>query len=314
MRVQASLTIVLVAAGVLIGATIPDAAGADPAFRCQAAKLAAVGAETSARLACEQRGLAGGSTAACILRAVLRRDAAFLRIEAAGACSTVGDSVILGEAAGSAVATLRSALLPGGPAPSACTARQLGAASRAIARLVRAHLRDARTPDPVRLAAAVADARAELEARFARAAQRGDCLSASTAAGISDLLEQAAVTFRGMLLGTCPCWTAAGIDAAFPPGYFDANGRGGVVCDAPVPSISASDTCDLPGPMGQVFTLPRGGAGIFNGNSCLLLPDLDPNDTGTCSGTPNLMPITAEQVAACTARLLASDAYHLPCD
>lgn len=314
MRKQTLVKTLLVAAGVLIGAPLADAAGADPALRCQAAKLAAVRAEVTARITCERRGLSGGSTAACITQAAQRRDAAFSRHEAAGTCSTVGDSAILGDAAASAVSDLREVLLPGGPAPSACTASQLAASRSAIARLIRAHLRDARMPDPVRLAAAVADARTELAARFARAAQRGDCLSASTSAGISDLLEEAAVTFRGMLLGTCPCWTAAAIDAAFPPGYFDANGRGGVVCDAPLPSISAADTCDLFGPMGQVFALPRGGAALIDGHTCLLLPDLDPNDTGTCTGAPTLVSITAVEVAACTARLLASAAYHQLCD
>ena len=173
---------------------------------------------------------------------------------------------------------------------------------------------DAQTPDPVGLAATIAAARAELARRFARAAARGDCLSTRSAADVSDILESGALTLRGMLVGTCPCWTSASIDLAFPPGFFDASGRGGAVCDLPAPSLSAADSCVLHGPVGQDFTFPRGGVAVLGGNLCVAIPDLDPSDIGSCSGVPQIVSISREEAAACTARLLASDAYRQLCD
>ena len=307
-------TLLATTAVLLLSVDVPVAAGADPAFRCQAGKLAAARDELVARLACEQRGLGGASTAACVTAAARRRDAAFARREGAGTCSTVVDSAILGDAVEKTVSTLRGVLLPGGPAPSACTARQLAAARDAIGRLVRAHLRDVRTPDPVGLAAAIAAVRTELAARFGRAAARGDCLSARSAADVSGILESDALTLRGMLIGTCPCWTSASIDLAFPPGFFDASGRGGAVCAVPAPSLVAADSCVLHGPVGQDFTFPRGGVAVLGGNLCVAMADLDPSNIGSCSGVPQIVWISREEAAACTARLLASNVYRQLCD
>lgn len=315
MRTRYPLPSLLTLAAMLLGSSLPTAAAADPALRCQTTKLATVGTEARARLTCEQRSLGGNASPSCATDAAVRRDTAFTRSEQSGTCSTVGDAAILGEAVTDLLATVRGQLVPSGPAPSGCTGRQLAATGRAIAQLVVAHLRDARTNDPVRLANALVATRSQLAARFSRAAALGGCLSSVSASAISDVLEQAATTFRGMLLDACPCWTTAQLDAAFPVGFFDANGRGGVVCGSPGTSLSigAADLCTLAGPLGQVLTLPRGGAAVVPGGFCTLVPDLDPNDTGSCSAPPTVRTIDARQTAACTARLLASFAYHHLC-
>lgn len=308
-----STSLVGLLAVVCVGST--SWAATAPTLRCQTAKLIAVGAEVRSRLMCERRALAGKDATACTSGAALRRDTAFARDDASGMCGTVGDSEILGNAVEAFIDAVLDQLVPGGPGPSRCTGQEFGATARDIAKLALAHLRDARRPDPARFASDVASARAELVSSFVRAAQQGDCLSPATAAGVADLAEEAATTFRGMLLDACPCWTTSQIDAAFPSGFFDAAGRGGVVCNAPGTSASmgAADSCLLPGPLGQTTTLPRGGAGVISGSVCTLLPDLDPSNTGTCTGAPTVRAVTARESAACTARLLASSAYQGLC-
>ena len=374
-----------------------------PAQRCRAAKLRATVVEASTRLACEQRALATGDTAACTSAAAALRDGTFARWDASGRCAATGDSATLGGAVDALLDATLASLRPGGPAASRCTGIELGAAGRALTKLVKAHERDLRTPDAVRFAADLARAQQQLDAAFARALAKGDCRSSATAAELGLLLEQAVSGFRGLLSarcgngavdgaeacdgagcsagdpmepdgcflpgdsdecqccaatspcyvrgfgnvlpvqvpccsgvchipgaeagpnvaayctepppgGDCPCWTSASLDAGFPPGYFDQNGRGGVVCNSPgtTTSLGSVDTCILNGPLGQQYTFARGGAAVL-ANICVLVPDLDPANTGLCNGPPTVVSLTAEQGAACVAALQASQAFQSSC-
>jgi hypothetical protein len=112
----------------------------------------------------------------------------------------------------------------------------------------------------------------------------------------------------------CPCFTSATLDATFPPGFFDENGRGGAVCDPPESvGIAAADTCFLARPVGGGFDLTRSGAAVVGGSSCTLFVDLDPDNTGFCSGPPLLTGITPAQAAGCIGELQASEIYQTEC-
>jgi hypothetical protein len=378
------------------------AAPPDPATLCKAAKLLAVGAEARARLFCEQREIATGDTTDCIVAASTRRDDAFARADASGRCAVTGDSNTLHLAVNALLLTVLPALRPGGPTASRCTAAELGDAGRAIASLVRAYVRDARRPDPTRLADDVAAAKASFARAFARAVAKSDCVTSTDADTVFAILAQAAAGFRDLLsprcgngvvdggeacegttcpsagdpepdgcfpagssnecqccanetpcyirgggavlpveipccsgvcnipgpdagpnvtvyctppVGECPCWTSAGIDAVFPPGFFDANGRGGALCnvDGTATSLGAADSCTLFGPGGLQFVFPRGGVAVLAQNVCVAVPDLDPGNSGSCNGTPTVLSTTPAQTAACTAALHASAAYQAAC-
>lgn len=381
------------------------AAPPTPAQRCLAAKLLAAGGEARARLGCEQRGLATGADASCVARAVERREKAFARADARGGCASTGDSAAVGAAIDDLVVALLSQLRPGGPAFSRCTRAQLGAAARAIQKLAQAYARDSRRPDPARLANDLAKAEAGLASAWGRAAAKGDCLSATTAAEAWATLIGGIDGVRGILVPTCgdgvqgpgeacdgstcpdlgssseygcsppgssnacdccaneapcyvrgfglvepleipccegscpipgpeagpnvevfctpppaacPCWSSASLDAAFPPGFFDQEGRGGLFCSLQIELIDiegfgANDSCTLFGPAGQDALLPRGGAAVVPPSTCLLFPDLDPDDDGICSGPPLVEPTTAEESDACIAELRASQIYQTNC-
>jgi hypothetical protein len=111
------------------------------------------------------------------------------------------------------VASTLASLRPGGPGASRCTALQLAGASRAIARLVQAHVRDVRRPDAVRLAADVAAAQLQLGSIFARASSKADCLSATASSTIEASLAQAALRFRDLLSQSCGDGVVQGSEA-----------------------------------------------------------------------------------------------------
>ncbi len=292
-------------------------AAPSPEVRCAAAKLRATGGEARARLLCERRALTSSVLEPCGAAAIARRGAAYARADASGACASTHDSDILGAALDDLLVSLRLELVPGGFQPSRCTAAKLLGTGRAIGEMVAAHARDVRAPDPSRLAADLVAARVRLAAAFARAVRAGDCLSDASATEIGTLLVQAAATFRNLLAGSCPCWTTAQLDAAFPPGFFDAAGRGGATCSVPAPdaivNVSASDTCTLFGPAGMTFVFPRGGAAIVNATTCFFTGDLDPSDSGTCGGAPSVTTVTAAEAAVCAARLRTSEPYRSSC-
>jgi hypothetical protein len=116
----------------------------------------------------------------------------------------------------------------------------------------------------------------------------------------------------------CPCWTRASLNAAFPPGYFDEEERGGAVCNQPTTSssVAAADTCTLFMP-GTTFVVPRGGAGIIGTTHCVVFSDMDANDDGVCDPSgpgPVALTLTAEQAVSCQTELLASQPYQAECD
>jgi hypothetical protein len=241
-------------------------------------------------------------------------------------------------------------LRPGGPAASVCTGLQLGASSVAIKTIVQAHARDEKKPDPVRLAATLAAATRRFEASFLAALTRDACVvsvppaeaSAVLAAGAARLVgklfplcgdgvqgpgEECDGSDRANCVGaclaacscvttiSCPCWTNASLDATFPPGFFDANGRGGVQCAA-LPGdgfiVGTVDTCELVGPQHELSV--RGGAAVFNG-SCVLAADLDPDNDGFCPPGPFITSnVDAAEIEACLAELHQSQVYQSSCN
>jgi hypothetical protein len=129
------------------------------------------------------------------------------------------------------------------------------------------------------------------------------------AAGLTDCDD---ATLSGI---TCDCWSTAQIDAAFPAGFFDAEGRGGAVCAPPetLGGLIAADSCQFgpPAPNGYVF--PRGGAMVLE-SSCVLHTDEDLDDDGQCSSVfPTVTAVTPGQAALCLELLQASAAYQAEC-
>lgn len=119
-------------------------------------------------------------------------------------------------------------------------------------------------------------------------------------------------------LPTCPCFTRAALDAAFPPGYFDLNGRGGAVCrdESTSVAIFSAGTCTwnrppLPGP----FEFSRAGAGVVPGEACgPLTPDIDPDDDGNCDTIFGILQsVTPLEAAACIDELRASQLWQAEC-
>ena len=325
----------------------PGRADAAP---CVFVKLAAAGQEVAARLRCEARDLDTGVVPACVATAATRRQLAFAAAEAEGGCQTTGDSAAIGDAVDDLVASLRTALLPGGPGSSLCTEGQLRAAARAARRLMQAYARNARQPDAARLNQRIADAQELFTAPFTDAVALGSCLSATGDVAAFTMLGQGAARLRGLLepscgdgvrapvepcdgddLGSCPgtctasctcdmsavcpCWTRTVIDATFPPGYFDQNGRGGATCDSPtgIRGVVSSDTCFFPRLVNPGFDITRAGAVILEGSSCALFADLDIGNDGSCDVPPLLTSISAAQESACIAELEASEVYQTEC-
>jgi hypothetical protein len=298
----------------LLAAAPPAGAAADPALRCGTAKLAAAIVETRALLRCEQT----GAGVACAAPAESRRDAAFDRAEARGGCATTGDSAVVGDQTAGLAEAIALNLQVGGPAPSRCARRQFVAAGQALGRLGRVYARNERADDPVRLAAALATAQSRFDTAYGRAVAQADCLATTTAAQawaviIGNLPNIVAALFPDPSPPvTCPCWTSADIDTLFPPGYFD--GRGGAECSSSGTSgsIGAGDTCDIFGPAGIHYWFRRGQASV-SGSICVVTNDLDLDDDGTCNYAPLITSVTPEEVTACVAELLASQAYRDAC-
>lgn len=317
---------------------LAGAAEASEAQRCQANKLRAAGAEARAGLACEAKALATGDTAACRGAAEERRDDAFTRLEAGGVCTTTGDSDDIGEEVAALVAAALAELRPGGPAASECTAAQLALLGRAMRKLTAAHAHDQRYPDPGGLLSRLAVLEARFDRAFARSVAHGDCLSSADSAGAWAIVAAAAARLRGLLAPTCgdgiraqteacdgsdtgacpgacrsdcscetcPCWTTESLEATFPPGFFDQNGRGGATCPSgAVIGVGSVATCFIPEPRGPGFHLPRSAAVVIQSNTCLFYAELDPGGAGSC-GVPSIVSVTPAQAALCVDELLAS--------
>ncbi len=129
------------------------------------------------------------------------------------------------------------------------------------------------------------------------------------AAGLTDCDD---ATLSGI---TCNCWSTAQIDASFPPGFFDAEGRGGAVCAPPesIDGLIAADSCQFGPPPPNGFLFPRGGA-ILAETSCVLFSDDDLDNDGQCSSVyPTVTSVTPGQRALCRELLQASAAYQAEC-
>lgn len=117
---------------------------------------------------------------------------------------------------------------------------------------------------------------------------------------------------------TCPCFTSASLDAAFPPGFFDASDRGGASCTPfsnAIAGVAANDTCFVPTlPLGELLLFPRGGAAVME-HLCTFMLDEDPLNQGFCNQVPDFgTSVTEAERAACVAELRASQAFQAACD
>jgi hypothetical protein len=194
----------------LAAAPLARSAPPPPAARCLAAKTLAAGIEARAAIVCAQRSLPRFLDTDCLGKRSSRRDASFAAAEARGGCAQVDDSFAVGAEVVSLNNALLAALRPGGPAASRCTAAQLGAASRAIAQLARAYARDDASPDAALLATSIAAAYTRFDTAFARAARRGDCLSATDPAGARAIVARGIARIRGTLVPSCGDGVRAG--------------------------------------------------------------------------------------------------------
>lgn len=92
----------------------PATAGAATAERCAATKLGAAGRKTNGLLGCQAQAVQRGAAVdpACVARVVDKFAAAWARIEARGACATVGDLENVEAQVDALVASLAAALSP----------------------------------------------------------------------------------------------------------------------------------------------------------------------------------------------------------
>lgn len=112
---------------------------------------------------------------------------------------------------------------------------------------------------------------------------------------------------------SCPCFDAASIDAAFPPGYFDENGRGGPLCMTDTAyGITTMGFCLIQSPIDPTIVNPRAAFGVVLSEFCVFSLDRDPGNTGFCPPLDVVL-VTPSQEAACVAEVLASQAYQTTC-
>lgn len=248
-------------------------AGAAPtdAQRCLSARMAAAGVEARSGLACARRALATGDDAACLAAAAARRDAAFARAESRGGCDATGGSAVVGVEVRGLRDGMLAALRPGGPAASGCTAAQLAAVARGVAKLSRSYVRNDRVPGSANPAGTLVEVATELQRDFARAARRGDCLSSTSALQAAEVVRAAMARLRAVLLPTCGDGVRAGSEVC-DGGEHDA-----------CPATCASDcTCAPPS---------CGNAVVESGEQCdgASCPDTEPGQFG-CSAPGSSSP------------------------
>lgn len=307
-------SLMLCAVAVFLLASGSHAIPPRPAQVCSAGKLVASGAEAHAKLKCAKRGLTTGTTTACTAAAAARRSAAFTHFEGPRACLATGDAGALGADVDALVDAWLDLLLPNGAQGSRCTRGQLSATARAIKKAVNAHARDVRNPDAARLADELEAVEVELELTFARVRARGDCLADAAATDLLPLLMQSAADLRDRLPSTsqvaCPCWPPGILDTAFPPGYFDQNGLGGVVCVA-TPTLfgfASVATCDFSLPHEPVI-IARRGLAVASPDRTIFV------DAFSCSSVQtDTCDTSAAQNDACLIELLASDVFRSACE
>lgn len=289
------------------------AAPATPAVACQTAKLLAAGAEAYQRVGCARR----ASSSTCVQMARDRREDLFQRLEGRGGCTTENDSSAIGRDVEELADAIVVTLAPAGVSGSRCVAKELAASARAIVRYARAEATDKRRPDLVRRARTIENLRAQLATAFAAAAAAGDCRSTARSENVFALLYDAFNEVVPKLFPEpCPCFTSADIDAAFDPGYFDREGRGGAACvmDTEAVAVGTSDACTYRPPVGSYHpTFPRAAAFASDG-ICLITGDLDPDDDGSCAGIPEVVSITPAEAIGCAAAITGSAVYRRECE
>lgn len=312
------------AALVALTSTASNATAAQPP-RCQTGKLTAAVAEIRALLRCSQVG-AGPE---CTANAAKRRRVAFRHEESSGGCVTVGDFDAIGGQIALLLQALTGKLYDSGSGPSSCTDSEVATLGQTAGKLATINTRNARYPDPTRLQKDLIAVRATFIAGFDRAIAKGNC-NGSLDSGYAWQLDSGGIGAIAALLfdalAPCPCWTRASLDSAFPEGFFDAYDRGGASCsyENVLISLTATDMCtfDSGPPDDLAVHLPRGGAGLVAYALCIMFPDLDPHNTGTCDVSsypsyPNRGPSPVNtnpaQAAACVAEMQASKAYQRAC-
>ena len=301
-------------AAVLWSVSSAHAARLPLAVRCQVAKLEAAGMAARMRMFCEAVSVASGATPACLAKVDTSLRLAFEQADLSGACTIPGDASDVWTDIANYGNNVVSSLRRQGPAPSHCMQGELRAAARSIEELARANAQNLRSPNAALLASDVAGAARRLHLAFVRARKSRDCLSqVNQSEWISSLLQ----TEVARLVPGCPCWTSAMIDTAFPPGYFDGDGRGGAVCrdDATGVSLRTADECLLRAGEngGLTFHLPRGSVVIYGSTCGDNLSDLDPDDSGQCHDVSLAVSIADAQGKACAAVIKSSQAWQTEC-
>jgi endo-1,4-beta-xylanase len=187
------------ACAALLATVVATAAAAaqDPAAPCAATKLRASGAALDQRLRCEAVAARTNGQAArrCIAQQERRYQKVLARAEAGRGCLQVGAVAVFPQALAAFVDDARDRVRPASqPSPCAEAAlRALGARGRAV--LV-ALARDVRSRDPLRLAAARANADVRFGAAMADALAAGDCRSGTDAAALASAEDAFADTLH----------------------------------------------------------------------------------------------------------------------
>ena len=196
LRSAAALTVVLSAAVAVAGPT--------PAARCLGRKTKAAGTEAYALLKCHAHGAQAGESAdgGCLSAAAAKLVDAFARAESRGGCAQTGDAGAVDGEVTAFVDDAAAALRPVSTA-SSCAASKLRATAKKARTVLTAHARNATSPDPTRLASALADADARFTAAMAKADGRDDCFTTGDAATVESIVDDGVVRVLAKLTPVC---------------------------------------------------------------------------------------------------------------
>jgi endo-1,4-beta-xylanase len=185
---------------VLLGASTAPAR-VDPAVRCEAAKLSVLGGYAVAAARCHTPAHGTAPDAACLLAKGARLGAGFVRAAGKGPCPAGGELARVQLEVDGLLDQLAATLQAAG---SPCGAGKLRAAGRYLSKLLKARGRNLVRPDPARLAAQSAAARADLVATFTASESEQSCPTTGDGATVASAVETTVAEVVTLVTGDLP--------------------------------------------------------------------------------------------------------------
>lgn len=187
-------------------------AAVDPVAKCASKKLGSTAKMAGAVAKCNAKAVVKGDAldVTCVTKAVTKHAVGYAKAEVAGCAAA---PAMTSAQALVAIGDVVENVLPGGhgSGPSKCTATALKGIGKYMQGLLKADAKQLVAPDPNKLVAAQEKALAKLEATYAKATSRGDCVTALDSAE-----DQSSVLAARDNLGQCvadptTCDGAAGV-------------------------------------------------------------------------------------------------------